>query len=192
MPREYFMETRRLRFSRWTPEDGELARLLWGDPEVTRYISADGIFTEEQIAARLALEVENQAMYGVQYWPVFLAESGELAGCCGLRPRTRSGSAEAPAVKESLVFELGFHLRPRFWRQGLAVEGARAAMAYAYFVLGADALFAGHNPRNERSREVLLGLGFRLTGEEFYPPTGLMHPSYELLREDWDPTRERP
>jgi hypothetical protein len=42
------------------------------------------------------------------------------------------------------------------------------------------ALFAGHNPANQASRELLARLGFRYTHDELYPPTGLMHPSYRL------------
>jgi len=43
-------------------------------------------------------------------------------------------------------------------------------------------LFAGHHPENHASRRILSKLGFRLTHEEFYPPTGLLHPSYLLPR----------
>ncbi len=172
MDRIFFLKTGRLGFSEWTEEDLPLAELLWGDPEVSRYISARGGFTAEEIGSRLRLEIVNGRDLGVQYWPVFLLEGGEFAGCCGLRPRAAG------------VFELGFHLRPKFWGRGLASEAARAAAEYAFGVLGAVSLFAGHNPDNLASARVLKKLGFRLTGEEFYAPTGLMHPSYELVKRD--------
>ncbi len=168
--REHFMQTERLRFGLWTKDDLPLARTLWGDPAVTRYISAAGVFSEEQIAARLALEVFNGEAYGVQYWPLFERESGELAGCCGLRPHVIYG------------FELGVHLRPAFWGKGLAREACRAVIDHAFGELGAQTLFAGHNPRNERSRALLTSLGFVPIGEEYYAPTGLLHPSYVLPR----------
>ena len=57
--RTFFMETERLGFSRWTDGDAALAEVLWGDAEVTRLICASGIFTPEEIAARLKLEIEN-------------------------------------------------------------------------------------------------------------------------------------
>ncbi len=169
--RTYFMTTDRLGFSRWRPEDREAAHILWGDPEVSRYICAAGIFTTEEIDARLALECANHEEYGIQYWPVFERSSGILVGCCGLRPVR--GEADA--------YELGFHLRPAFWGKGLAAEGAKAVMTYAGDVLHASVLRAGHNPKNLNSRHVLVDkLGFVFTGEEYYPPTGLMHPSYIL------------
>ncbi|MBQ3091289.1 MAG: GNAT family N-acetyltransferase [Clostridia bacterium] len=169
--RDYFMTTARLGFGIWTADDLEPAKALWGDPQVSKYICAAGVFTEGEIEARLALECENHARYGVQYWPVFDLATGSHVGCCGLRPV--SGEAD--------VYELGFHLKPDFWGKGLAVEGARAAIAYAKDTLHARELRAGHNPKNTNSRHVLADkLGFAFTGEEYYPPTGLMHPSYKL------------
>ena len=48
--------------------------------------------------------------------------------------------------------------------------------------LNATAIFAGHNPKNTASCYVLEKLGFQYIGDEYYEPTGLYHPSYELLR----------
>lgn len=46
MAREFFMTTKRCGFSRWEADDIKLAKLLWGDAEVTRYICASGSFSE--------------------------------------------------------------------------------------------------------------------------------------------------
>lgn len=166
--RRYFMKSRRIGFSRWTAEDRELAFLLWGDPDVSRYICASGVFSQNEILSRLSLEVERGEELGVQYWPIFEISSGEFIGCCGLRPY---GDTEG-------VYEIGFHLRPCLWHRGLAHEAAEMVIEYAFSCLGAKELHAGHNPKNTASRALLLKLGFVYTGDEFYPPTGLMHPSY--------------
>lgn len=163
------MKTDRTGFSTWEPADTALAECLWGDKAVTRYICSSGVFTHEDIEARLQSEIRNNEKYHVQYWPVFELSSDELIGCCGLRPR------------EEGVYEIGFHLRPEYWRQGYAAETANAVIRYAFSVLRAEKLFAGHNPENTASRHVLEKLGFRYTGDEYYGPTGLYHPSYELL-----------
>lgn len=109
-----------------------------------------------------------KGQYHIQYWPIFELKSGELIGCCGLRPY---------AAKE---YEMVFHLRPEFWRRGLAAEAANAVITYAFAALQAEKLFAGHNPKNTASKKVLLKLGFHYVGDEFYEPTGLYHPTYEL------------
>ena len=171
MNRDYFLQSQRLKFSRWTREDLPLAERLWGDPDVSRYICASGVFTHEEIEARLSLEIENDRILGIQYWPVFACED-EFAGCCGLRPH---GEGE---------YELGIHLLPEYWHQGYASEAGRAAIGYAFGTLCGKALFAGHNPQNVRSRKVLEALGFTYIGDEFYPPTRLMHPSYRLSTKD--------
>lgn len=169
--RSYFLTTSRIGFSKWTEGDLSLAQMLWGDPAVTKYICASGVFSQDEIAARLAKEIENDANFGVQYWPIFELSTGKLIGCCGLRP-----------YKESM-YELGFHLRPEFWRKGFAVEAASAVILYAFRFLGAKGLFAGHNPNNGASQKVLGKLKFQYIGDEFYPPTGLYHPSYQRLKE---------
>lgn len=168
-----FPASERLRFRAWAPEDVELAVGLWGDPDVTRFIAASGPPSRAEIEERLAREMATQADHGIQYWPIFLRGDGRHVGCCGLRPYQ----------PERSVVEFGVHLRPAFWRQGLAGEGARAVIEHAFEKLGARAVFAGHHPRNAASGELLARLGFRYTHDELYPPTGLMHPSYLLARE---------
>ena len=117
---------------------------------------------------RLLLEIDTQSEHGIQYWPIFLLASGEHIGCAGLRPHD--------AAENTL--EMGFHIRSGHWRRGYAFEAARAVMDYAFEALGVKALFAGHNPQNKGSRNLLLKLGFIYTHDEFYAPTGLEHPSY--------------
>jgi RimJ/RimL family protein N-acetyltransferase len=83
------------------------------------------------------------------------------------------------------VSEIDFYIRPAHWRQGYAYEAAQAALEYAYIKLVACGLFAGHNPRNDISRRLLSKLGFQFTRNEYYPSTGLNHPSYWQSYEDY-------
>ena len=170
-PPPYFLRSERLGFRLWCERDVDLAWALWGDPEVTRLIG--GPFSKEQVEERLKQEIATVASHGIQYWPIFLLGTGEHVGCCGLRPYQ----------PEEKIYEIGFHVRKAYWRRGYAVEGARAVIAYAFNTLGAAALFAGHNPENEASRRLLQKLDFAYTHDEYYPPTGLNHPSYLLTEE---------
>ncbi len=140
---------------------------------MTRFLCAAGRFTPQEVQERLAQEIGNQNSRHIQYWPVFEEESGSLVGCCGLRP----------AGDE---YELGFHLCPAFWGKGYGEEAARSVMEYAFTELGAHVLRAGHHPKNEASRRLLKKLGFRYGKEELYPPTGLLHPMYEIELETWN------
>jgi len=170
MHMKYFLKSPRLGFRCWRPTDLPLAMELWGDPEVNALIG--GLSTSEMVRARLATEIEQRKEFGMQYWPLFLLEDDQHVGCAGLRPYRI----------EEQVYEFGVHLRPMFWRRGLAKEAGCAVIDYAFRKLNAKALFAGHHPSNEASRQLLLRLGFIYTHEERYPPTGLMNPSYLLRR----------
>ncbi|HWE23225.1 MAG TPA: GNAT family N-acetyltransferase [Myxococcales bacterium] len=168
----YFLRTDRLGFRRWRDEDLSLAIGLWGDSEVTRFIDARGPLSVEAVQRMLDEQIAMQREHAIQYWPIFLLDSGEHVGCCGLRPHDL----------ERRIPELGVHVRRVFWRRGFAEEAAAAVIRHAFDRLGAAALFAGHNPKNDASRDLLKKLGFRYSHDEYYAPTGLRHPSYVLER----------
>ena len=162
--------TARLEFRRWTADDFALAESLWGDPAVMRFLG--GPYSREEVEARLEREAANEAAHGIQYWPLFSRETGEFAGCCGLKPF------------EPQRLEIGFHLRPQFWGAGVATEASRAVIAYAFDELHAIALYAGHHPENDSSRRLLTKLGFTCLGTHYFARTGLQHPWCELTRDD--------
>jgi len=184
---DYFLTTERLGFRCWRESDLPLAMDLWGDAEVSAMIG--GPFTPEQVRARLGLEIARMADAGMQYWPIFLLDGDTFAGCTGLRPKLLE-EAQIPHLKldgkktarEAGVLELGYLLKREHRERGLANEASRAVIRYGFDVLDADAIFAGHHPANEPSKRVLLKLGFAYADEEFYPPSGLMEPTYLLHR----------
>lgn len=166
----YFMKTQRLGFRKWQREDLSLAMQLWSNHSVTKYISATGIYTDEMIRERFKLEMTLQQEYGYCYWPLFLLEDDTFIGVCGLRPVKVAGYDN--------VLEIGVHLIDTYWHQGYAFEAMQRVVVYALQELKVDNLFAGHNPHNLRSKALLKALGFTYFKDEFYEPTGLMHPSY--------------
>jgi len=171
-PERYFLKSQRLGFRCWTAEDLPLALLLWGDIEVTRFFG--GPFSEDEIRTRFKRERARRMVHGFQYWVIELLADGDFVGCCGLRPYR--------PVEE--VHELGFHLRPKHWGRGLAMEAARAAIEFAFETIGAKGLSAGHHPGNENSKKVLAKLGFRYTHDEHFAALGIDIPYYLLTREN--------
>ncbi|MCR8927522.1 GNAT family N-acetyltransferase [Priestia megaterium] len=112
----------------------------------------------------------------IQYWPVFLLQTNDHVGCCGVRPYNM----------QDKILEFGIHLKPLYLGQGIAQEAAQAVIDYSFKNLEVNSLFAGHNPKNKYSARLLKKLGFKYTHEEFYKPTGLQHPSYLLTKEDYN------
>lgn len=163
---KYIIKTERLGFKKWSKEDYSKAEFLWGDTSVTNLIGGD--LSQTQIEERLQKEIDNDSLFGVQYWPLYILESGDFIGCCGLRPY------------EDNTLEIGFHISSKYWRQGFAYEAAKKVIEYAFFELKISKLFSGHNPDNIGSKKLLEKLGFIYSHDEFYPPTGLNHPSYFL------------
>lgn len=169
---DFFLITERCGFSHWNKNDLPLATSLWGEQTVTKYICASGVFTAKEIENRLFTEIDNFEKYRVQYFTFYLLETKEFIGCCGLRPYKNQND----------IYELGFHLRKKYWHKGYALETARAMIDYAFTALNAVELKAGHNPKNIASGKVLSKLGFQYECDEYYEPTGLNHPLYRYLR----------
>ena len=163
---KYFLKSERLGFRWWTADDLPLAEQLWGDLEVTKYFG--GPFSEDEIRKRFKRERARRMVHGFQYWVIELLATGEFVGVCGLRPYR-------PAEDN---IELGFHLLPKFWGQGLATEAARAVITFAFEKYAAKKLSAGHHPDNLSSKKVLDKLGFGYTHHENSPELGIDIPYY--------------
>lgn len=161
-------DTPRLAFRCWAPEDRALALSLWQDAAVMRYMG--GPMTDAEVDARLATEIGNQTSLGLQYWPIFLRETGVFVGCCGLKP----------FHDEPGVMEMGIHIAQPFWGLRLGEEATRAVIDYAFPHLPAKALTAAHHPENLNSKALLLRLGFVYTHDEIWSRTGQWHPFYRL------------
>lgn len=169
------IQTKRLTITTWTLDDMEFAQRLWGDPKVMEFIDLRGGLSRSQVEEKLQQEIDRQNTLGVQYWKVHLTESREPIGCCGLRPYDLSQG----------VYEIGFHIVSSQWGKGYATEAAKGVIDHAFTKMKVSKLFAGHNPKNLTSQALLIKLGFQFVGTRFYEPTGLQHPSYELLARDY-------
>jgi len=97
-----------------------------------------------------------------------------------------------PAFETSFTpcVEIGWRLARPWWGQGLATEGARAALAYGFERLGLPEIVSFTVPGNVRSRRVMEKLGFRYSQDfehqriEPGDPRG-RHVLYRLSRSDW-------
>lgn len=82
--------------------------------------------------------------------------------------------------------EIGWRLAAEHWNQGLATEGARAVVHYAFQSLGIAELVSFTVPANKPSRRVMEKLGMiHDPAEDFEHPRlpGIRHVLYRLRRE---------
>jgi ribosomal-protein-alanine N-acetyltransferase len=105
--------------------------------------------TREQAHNRLDIERENRL--GVQYWPMFLRETGEFVGCAGLRQWQM----------DPKMIEAGVHLMRSSWGLRLGEEALRAVLAYGFETLGLPTIVAGMGS-DTTTREAVRERGFCL------------------------------
>ena len=146
--------TERLRLRLLRGSDFEDYAALYADPEVTRFISNNGETWDRGRSWRhMAFAVGHWQLQGAGIWVVEEKGNGAFVGVIGFwEPATWPG------------FELAGHLARRFWGQGYASEGARAAMAYAFNTLRRERLISLVNPANHASIRVVERIGERLEG----------------------------
>ncbi len=165
--------TPRLTFRSWTPHDTPLAEALWCDPEVTHFFG--GAMTPEQAHDRLTIERERELHRGFTYWPIFRNETGEFAGCAGLRPWQMD-----PATTEA-----GVHLMRPAWGQRLGEEALRAVLTHAFETLHLPAIVAGHGLGHANSQNLLERVGFRYTHNIAWGPKSIEVRMYAIQAASW-------
>jgi RimJ/RimL family protein N-acetyltransferase len=163
----------RLTFRSWTDKDTALAESLWCDPQVTHYFG--GALTREQARARLGTERERENSLGMQYWPMFLRDTREFAGCAGLRPWQM----------DPKMIEVGVHLMRSAWGLRLGEESLRAVLAYGFDTMRLTVIVAGHGLGHDNSKKLLERVGFRYTHNIMWGPKAIEVRMYAIDAEMW-------
>lgn len=161
---------------------------LDADPEVMRYLGDGQPRTREQVEAlhreRLAAA---HRVPGLGFWAGFVA--GAFVGWWILEPPERAdqGPVEGQA-------ELGYRLLRRYWRQGLASEGARELLRHGFEDLRLTRIFAETMAVNAASRATMAAVGlrhvrtFHLDWPDPLPGSELGEVEYAITREQWRDT----
>lgn len=169
----------RLTFRSWTNEDSALAEALWCDPEVTRFFG--GAMTQEQARDRLRAECERESSLGIQYWPMFLSNTGEFAGCAGLRPWSM----------DPQTTEAGVNLMRSAWGLRLGEEALLAVLAHGFQTLGLPIIVAGHGVAHDNSRKLLERVGFKYTHNILWGPKQIKACMWAITAQDWRAETDR-
>jgi RimJ/RimL family protein N-acetyltransferase len=147
------IETERLLLREWREEDREPFAHMNGDPRVMEFFVATMTPTETDALIARYREHWRTRGYGMCAVDRKLDGGGrEFIGYIGLA-RVRYEIDFTPVV------EVGWRLAPHVWGQGLATEGARAALAYGFDTLGLDEIIAFTATTNVRSRRVMDKIG---------------------------------
>ena len=177
------LHTRRLTLVPLAEEHLEYEVELDSDPEVMRYLGKPRTRAEVQRYHRNRVAAATPVP-GLGFWVGF--ENGQFVGWWILEPpeRTDQGPVEGQA-------ELGYRLLPRYWRQGLASEGARELLRHGFEDLGLHRIFAETMALNEASRATMTAIGLRhvrtFHSDWDEPLPGAEHGEveYAITREQW-------
>ena len=178
IPRE--LRTSLLLLRRWVATDREPFAAMNADTRVMEHFPAT--LSREESDDSAARMDANFDQHGFGLWAVEIPGIAPFAGFVGLA---------IPLFETHFTpcVEIGWRLAPDYWGQGYATEGARAALAFGFDVLGLDEIVSFTVPENVRSRRVMEKLGMvRNPAEDFDHPAlpvghGLRrHVLYRLAR----------
>jgi HAD superfamily hydrolase (TIGR01509 family) len=111
--------------------------------------------------------------YGYGLWGVFLKETNQLIGRCGIEFKT---------LDRETVYELGYHIDPDYQGLGYAMEATIASIQYGFCKLDMDRIVAVIDKNNTPSIELAKKIGMSQSGEVFRNQKEYL--TYEIRRND--------
>jgi len=151
-PFPHFIETQRLRLTRWQPSDAVAFRPIAQDPEVMRYVNNGEPWSAGKVREFIARQMRHAAQNGFCFWKIQRKPDGRLIGLCGLQALRLGCRWEV---------EIGWWLTPRYWGRGLASEAASAVMKFALKNLPVERIVAIAIAENYASRRIMEKIGMR-------------------------------
>lgn len=160
------LQTKRLRLRQWLPEDIEPFACMNGDADVMRYFERPQTVAESR--SLIARQQEQIAQKGYGLWAAERLSDNRFVGFIGLAD-VSSDLCFAPAT------EIGWRLDKSAWGQGLAPEGARACLAFAFSALGLKQVVSFTAMTNQPSIRVMEKIGMRRdhSGDFDHPRVGI-------------------
>ncbi|KAJ6783802.1 hypothetical protein PWT90_02918 [Aphanocladium album] len=124
--------------------------------EVLRFIEGRALNEQEAIEDHGERLAAGTLVPGLGVWSGFSADNGEFVGWWSLSPVMDDSGTPHPGVAD-----LGYRLLPKFWRQGLAKEGAREVLRHGFEDLGLQRVRADTMAVNEPSRATMASCGLK-------------------------------
>ena len=144
-------KTQRLLLETWKLEDFESFAVVARDPLVMRYIAEGNPWPDYRIGWFMGKQCALQEALGYCNWKLTEQASGELIGFCGLAP-----------LEQIDEIEIGWWLKPNYWKQGLAREAAECVIDAAFENYGINRIVARAYRSNTNSIVLMERLGMVL------------------------------
>ena len=168
------IETERLLLRESRQDDLETwAELIFTDPEMLEYLPKRDITPLERAQRAFDMDRRNWEVNGIAGWIATDKATGEFVGNCYFEK------------EETNELELGYNIAKPYWNRGLATEGSRAIVRFAFEERQIDRIIAMAIPENIGSCRVLEKIGLTFEKEAFYYDLDVWF--YGMNREDFQP-----
>ena len=157
------LTTSRLILRPFIEADAEPLHRILNEDGILRYFPRPDPPDMARVQRIIAGQLRHWEEHGLGWWAVELRSTGELRATSELLGW--SGLQYLPETKE---VEVGYLLSQRHWGQGLATEGAQAALRFGVETLGLGGIIGIAHPENIASQRVLEKAGLTFINEADY------------------------
>ncbi len=180
------LKTDRLLLRAFQESDYEATRAFRSDPLVMQYITGEPETTDEVHAFLQRTQEHARQQPQSQFrFAIVLQTTRMVIGGCGLDILNSTG-------REG---EIGYHLLPSYWGQGVATEVARALLQFGFETLNLHRIVADCVAQNPASARVMAKAGMQQEAHlrQNKNISGVWHDTlvYAILEHEWQPFQGR-
>jgi RimJ/RimL family protein N-acetyltransferase len=146
------LETARLHLRPLAMTDADVLYALHQDEDMQRHMGDGHLYDRDESRIWLEWHVGLWDLEGYSFFAAELRADRRFVGWVGL-----DKMADEPDLNGQT--EIGWFIDRAFWRQGLATEGARAALDFGFDSLGLDRIIARYHTENVASGRVMQKIG---------------------------------
>ncbi|MFK7924595.1 MAG: GNAT family N-acetyltransferase [Bacteroidia bacterium] len=180
------LTTERLGLRAYKAEDLDAFAAMNADPLVMEYFPS----TLDREESKALMDRMNQRLvdFGFTFWAAELLATQELIGFIGI-VRSAMETDFTPCV------EIGWRLASQFWGKGLATEGAKECLRFAFEDEGLPEIYSFTPNTNQPSYKLMQRLGMKPAGTFNHPYFAAEHRLnphllYHLSRQDWEQRKD--
>lgn len=151
------VESERLIFREFTPEDLPALIETRTDPEVNRFLGGTKLQNPQALATRIRFYISCYATHGFGMCAMLWKPTGQMIGSAGLQPL--DGTDE---------IEVGYSMIKEYWGRGIGTEAARAWLDHGFRQHRLTRIVAVAHTENWASRHIMEKLGMQYEKTEFH------------------------
>ena len=158
--KQYIFKSERLGFREWTEDDTDPFIALNSDSDVMEYF--ESIRTQKETLDLLIKIKNHHQRFGFCLYAVEFLEESKFIGFIGFMP-------DSMGLDISPCIEIGWRLDKAYWNRGLATEGAKRCLEYAFNLLKIKEIYSCTALINKRSERIMQKIGMNFVKNFNHP-----------------------